>query len=66
MRRALADWNLNGNGCGIERECDILQHAIEIGSLSIELIDEHNPRNLVLVRLDAKQFRFGLRPLRGH
>ena len=65
MRRPLAHGNLQRDRPGAEAAADLLEHRLEIGPFAVELVDERQPRHVVLVGLPPDGFALGLDALAG-
>lgn len=58
--------NGDGDGAGLEAFPHLSQHAIEVGSNAIHLVDEANSGDIVFIRLPPDRFALRLRPLPPH
>ena len=65
MRRTGADRQRDDDRIGFESFPDFLDRGVEVGSLAIHLVDEREPRHVVLVRLAPDGLALGLDALAG-
>jgi hypothetical protein len=61
----LAYRDLDGERVSIESRTDFIEDSVEIGSLSIELVDENDARDTVFVGLSPDRFALGFDPFTG-
>ena len=65
MGRPLADGNLQRDRVRAEPVADFLEHGLEVGPFAVELVDERQPRHMVLVGLPPDGFALGLDAFAG-
>ena len=52
----------SATGLAFQSRSNFFEHSIEIGPFAVELVDEHDPRHIVLVGLPPDRFALGLDP----
>ena len=65
VRRALADGNLQRDRIGAEPIADFVEHGFEVGPFAVHLVDERQPRHVVLVGLPPDRFALRLDAFAG-
>ena len=55
----------SGTGSGAEPVADLVDERVEVGAFAVELVDEREPRHVVLVGLPPDGFALGLDPFAG-
>jgi hypothetical protein len=61
----LADRDLDGERVGIESRTDFIEDTIEIRSLAIEFVDEHNARDAIFIGLSPNRLALRFDPFTG-
>ena len=63
--RPLADGNLQRDRPGVEPVADLLEHGLEVGPFAVQLVDERQPRHMILVGLPPDRFALRFDALAG-
>ncbi len=65
MGRPLAHWDLQRDRPGAEAVADFIEDGLEIGPFAVQLVDERQPRHVILVGLPPHRFALRLDAFAG-